>query len=45
MDIVDMAIHPDVCQESDFHGKSDFFHNSRKLDPLQMPTKIQAKIC
>ena len=31
-----MAIHPGVCQKSEFHGKSDF-QNSQKLDPLQIP--------
>jgi hypothetical protein len=45
MDIVDMTIHPVVCQKSDFHGNSDF-QNCQKLDPLQIPaTKFQAKIC
>jgi hypothetical protein len=38
MDTVDMAIHPVVCQKSDFHGNSDF-QNS------QIPAKkFQAKI-
>jgi hypothetical protein len=36
MDIVDMAIHPVVCQISDFNGNSDF-RNFLKLDPLQIP--------
>jgi hypothetical protein len=30
MDIVDIAIHPVVCQK---------FQNSQKLDPLQIPGK------
>jgi hypothetical protein len=38
MDIVDMAIHPHVCQKSDFHEHSDFL-NSQKLDHLQMKAK------
>jgi hypothetical protein len=38
MDIVDMAIHPVVCQKSDFHGNSDI-QNSQKLDPLQIQAK------
>ncbi len=32
MDIVEMAIHPVVCQKSDFQ-------NSQNIDPLQMPAK------
>jgi hypothetical protein len=45
MDIVDMAIYQAVCQQSYFHGNSDF-HNSHKLDPLQITAKqIQAKLC
>jgi hypothetical protein len=45
MYIVDMAIHPVVCQKSDFHGSSDF-QNTQKLEPLQIPAKkFQAKIC
>jgi hypothetical protein len=35
MEIVDTAIHPVVCQKSDFHGNSDF-QNSQMLDPLQI---------
>jgi hypothetical protein len=35
MDVVDMAIHPVVCQKSDFHRNSDF-QNSKKLDTLQI---------
>jgi hypothetical protein len=38
MNIVDMAIHPGVCQKSNFHINRDF-QNSQKLDPLQMPAK------
>jgi hypothetical protein len=38
MDIVDMTIYPVVCQTYDFRGNSDF-KNSKKLDPLQIPTK------
>ncbi len=38
MDIVDMAIHPVVCQKSDFHKNSDF-RNFQKLDHLQIPAK------
>jgi hypothetical protein len=38
MDIADMAIHPVVCQKSDFHGNSDF-QSSQKLDPLKMQAK------
>jgi hypothetical protein len=44
MDILDMATHSVVCQNSDFQRDSDF-QNSQKLDPLQMPAKNQAKIC
>jgi hypothetical protein len=44
MDIVDKAIHPVVCQKSDFHGNSNL-KNSQKLDPLQIPAKkFQVKI-
>jgi hypothetical protein len=42
IDIVDKTIHPVVCQKSDFHGNSNFL-NFQKLDPLQIPKKIQAK--
>jgi hypothetical protein len=42
MDIVDMGIHPHVCQKSDFCGNSDF-QNSPKLDPLKIPAKILCK--
>jgi hypothetical protein len=38
MDIVDVAIHPVVCQKSDFHKNSDC-QNSQELDPLQIPAK------
>jgi hypothetical protein len=38
MDIVDLAICPDVCQKSDFHGNRDL-QNSQKLDPLQITAK------
>jgi hypothetical protein len=38
MDIVDMAIHPVICQKSDVHRNSDF-QKSQKLDPLQIPAK------
>jgi hypothetical protein len=45
MDIVDMAIHPVVCQKSDFHGNRDF-ENSQKQDPFQITAKkFQTKIC
>jgi hypothetical protein len=37
-DFIDMAIHPVVCQKSDFHRNSDF-QKSQKLDPLQIPPK------
>jgi hypothetical protein len=37
-DIVDITIHPVVCQISDFHRNSDFW-NSQKLDPFQIPAK------
>jgi hypothetical protein len=33
MDIVDMAIHPVVCQKSGVHGNVDF-QNSQRLDHL-----------
>jgi hypothetical protein len=43
MDNVDMAIHPVVCQKSDFHRNGDY-QNSEKLDPLQIPaTKISSQ--
>jgi hypothetical protein len=38
MEIVDMAIHPVVCQKSDFHRNSDF-QNLKKLELLQIPAK------
>ncbi len=38
MDIVDTAIHPVVCQKSDFHGNSHF-QNYQKPDPLQRQAK------
>jgi hypothetical protein len=39
MDIVDMVIHPVVCQKSDFLSNSGF-QNSQKLNLLQIPAKI-----
>jgi hypothetical protein len=39
MDIVDMAVHPVVCQKSDCHKNSDF-QNSQELEALQIPEKI-----
>jgi hypothetical protein len=42
-DIVDMAVHPVVCQKSDFHGNSDF-QNSQKLEPQQVPAKDSGMI-
>jgi hypothetical protein len=33
-----MALHPVVCQKSDFHGNSDF-QNFQMLDPCQIPAK------
>jgi hypothetical protein len=39
MDIVKMAIHPVVCQKSDFHRNIDF-PSSQKVDLLQIPGKI-----
>jgi hypothetical protein len=45
MDLVDLAIHGDVCKQSDFHGNSDI-QNSQKLDPLEIiAKKFHAKIC
>ncbi len=38
MDVVQMAIHPVVCQKTDIHGNSDF-QNSQKQDSLQLPAK------
>jgi hypothetical protein len=38
MNIVDMVIHHNVRQKSDFCGNSDF-QNSKKLDPLLLPAK------
>jgi hypothetical protein len=38
MNIVDMSIHPVVCQKSDFHRNCDF-RNSQKLGLLQIPAK------
>jgi pyocin large subunit-like protein len=38
MVIVNMTIHPVVCEQSDFYRYSDF-RNSKKLDPLQIPAK------
>jgi hypothetical protein len=45
MNIVDIAIYPVICQESNFHGNFEI-QNSQKLDPLQIPSKkFQNKIC
>jgi hypothetical protein len=44
MDIIDMAIHPIICQKSDFHGKS-FFQNSPKKTFTNTRKKIEAKLC
>jgi hypothetical protein len=38
MDIVDMTIHPVVCQKSDFYRNSDF-QKSQQLDPFQILAK------
>jgi hypothetical protein len=38
MYFVDMAIHPFVCQKSDFHGNNDF-QNTQKLDPYKYQPK------
>jgi hypothetical protein len=38
MDIVDMTIHPVVCQKYDFYRNNDF-QNSQKVDHIQIPAK------
>jgi hypothetical protein len=42
MDVEDMAIHPVVCQKSDFHENCDL-QRFQKLDPLHIITKNTAQ--